>query len=235
MAKNSIKSFSRAISFLFSAIFFSLFSIILLASPSSAATTLTVGPTLISANQPLAPGENYTLPAYTVSNGSGREVSVEVTAFNYRDRERSLPPSSWFEFSPASLKVPAGESRQVYVRVNLPHHAQPGNYRIWFKFHGSSASEPAMLASNVALYVSFVFDVSRGQGFQTSEPGRSPETGQAYKINEGEPAAAEYLQTAANSPGPGWRLDGLACWALAAAAAAASLTLVLKLKWLIKK
>lgn len=235
MTKSSFELAFKATSFLLTALFLTLFFIILPVSPSPAATTLTVGPTLISANQPLTPGKSYTLPPYTITNGADQEITVQVSAFNYRDQERSLPPDSWFEFFPASLKVPAGESREVYVRVNLPGQAQPGNYRIWFRFHGSSRSDPAMLVSDVALYVSFVFDVRENHEFNISEPGRSPQPVPAYTADNAEPSAAESPNTDAGPQNPYRPQTCRICWVLAAATVIASFTLAFKLKRPIRK
>ncbi len=124
-----------------------------------AATGLTVGPAGIAAEQPMAAGQRYTLPAYTVTNGSSQEMRVTISPSDHRDAERDLAPDDWFQVQPQSLTIPPGSSRQVQVVAVLPPDAAPGAYKRWFRFHAEPV-RPSGLGGATAVEVSFTFDVA---------------------------------------------------------------------------
>lgn len=128
------------------------------------ASSISVGPSRISADQPLTPGQTYALPAHTVTNGSADSLLVKITPSDFRDREHTLAPPDWFRAEPAQFVLGPGQSRSVLVRAALPPDAPPGNFRIWFRFHGEPEGATG-LAVATDVEVSFLFDVGQPSAF----------------------------------------------------------------------
>jgi len=129
-----------------------------IAGPARAQASLSVGPSRITAEQPLFAGCSYNLPPYSITNGSSKDLKISVSVSDHRDSERDLPPAEWFRIEPQSFLVPAGETRKVQVRVVLPTDAAPGSYRVWFKFQAVPA-DTSGIAVAAAVQVSFIFDL----------------------------------------------------------------------------
>lgn len=129
------------------------------AAAATGGTTLTVGPSRITADQPLTPGHSYTLPAHTVTNGSERELAVQVSVSDHRDPVRARPPAAWLALTPTELRVAPGATEQVQVTLDLPADAPAGPYRAWLHFVGAPADAVGVVSA-AALQVSFVFTVA---------------------------------------------------------------------------
>ncbi|MEX2430338.1 MAG: hypothetical protein WD645_00285 [Dehalococcoidia bacterium] len=130
-----------------------------LAGPLAAQTGLTVDPGHVEADQPLPPGGSYPLPAYTVSNGGSRDLTVAVTVSGRESAERSRPPADWFQVDTEELVVPGGQSRPVQVTVTIPPGAPEGSYAVWFAFAGTPVDAQGM-STGASVEVPFVFDVA---------------------------------------------------------------------------
>ncbi|MDP2949550.1 MAG: hypothetical protein Q8P22_08430 [Chloroflexota bacterium] len=172
-------------------------------APAAQASTLTVGPGRITADQPIVPGHRVILPAHTVTNGLGRDIEVTVRISDHRDEERKLPPAEWFVIQPTQLYIPKDGSAEVQVTLELPKDAPPGPYAIWFNFHALPVGATG-LVTTVALNALFAFDVKAVDHTVTLfVQGRgtvSPAAG-AYTHHQG-----TRLELAAR-PAEGWRFS----------------------------
>ena len=121
------------------------------------ASSLSVGPSHISADQPLTPGHSYGLPEHTVTNSTARALKVDVSVSDQEDDERSLPPDDWFSFSEEAVTVAPESENEVQAAVSLPDDTEPGEYRVWFRFQVDPEGSGIQVAP--AVQVSFVFDV----------------------------------------------------------------------------
>ena len=149
-----------------SSILFSLFSILMLASPAFANIGVGVGTGKIVVNDALKPGQIYILPSLTVLN-TGDETSYYKVSITYHEQQPELmPPAEYFEFSPATFELAPGEAQVVDIRLNLPLKVEPGKYFAYLEASPTATTTSGGSSVGVAAAAKLYFEIAPANVFQ---------------------------------------------------------------------
>jgi hypothetical protein len=125
-------------------IIFSFLAASLISLPLSALASVGVGVNLgkINIEEDLKPGGIYKFPVIGVINTGDEAGNYELAVTYHQDQPELMPPAEWFDFSPSSFPLRAGEARNVEVQLSLPVKAKPGNYFAYLEAHPVIVSGP---------------------------------------------------------------------------------------------
>ena len=98
------------------------------AAPVQAGRAVSIDVGTIAVREQLVPGGEYRLPTFGVRNPGSESTSYQISVSYVDGQEALRPPLAWFSFDPASLTLAVGESRPVSTRLQIPSHAEPGDY-----------------------------------------------------------------------------------------------------------
>jgi len=125
------------------------------AAPAFGSTGASIDVGSIAISEQLTPGSEYRLPTFGISNPGTETTSYELVVSHMAGQEAFQAPADWFEFSPASLSLEAGESRPVTTRLRIPPGAEPGAYLALVGPSIMNAGEGPQVGAGAAARVTF--------------------------------------------------------------------------------
>ncbi len=114
-----------------------------------------VGLGKVQIDEELFPGGIYNLPSLPVLNTGDEDGTYEVEVTYLTDQEEMRPASEWFNFSPQSFPLAAGESQLVDVSLTLPVDARPGDYFAFLEAHPVAEGEGVTIGVAAATKLNF--------------------------------------------------------------------------------
>jgi len=132
-------------------------SLVLSLSVSLALAKVGVGVGLgkVQIDEELFPGGIYNLPSLPVLNTGDEDGTYEVEVTYLTDQEEMRPESEWFNFSPQSFPLAAGESQLVDVSLTLPVDTRPGDYFAFLEAHPVAEGEGVTIGVAAATKLNF--------------------------------------------------------------------------------
>lgn len=111
----------------------------------------------IDVQDPLRPGQAYTLPIIGVRN-PGAVTSMYVMGVQTIDSDRLHPAEEWFRFSPATLQLEPGERQTTEIIMTVPHSAENGDYEALIAAQIATDDEGATVGAAAASRLTFTVE-----------------------------------------------------------------------------
>lgn len=97
-------------------------------APVQARIGVGVGTPKIVIEEVLTAGSRYVLPAFTVLNTGDETTVYDLQVMYHEGQMQAPPPREWFEFSPQSVEIAAGQTAEIKIELSLPADAPPSEY-----------------------------------------------------------------------------------------------------------